>query len=431
MSVVILAIGIIVFLAHFFTALFEKTKIPDVLLLMLIGIIGGPVLGIVSPEDFGRFGGVLTTVALIVILFEGGTSLDVKTMGRAMGPTLAITLLTFVVTAAFVALVTFGLLGFSMIAALTMGSIVGGTSSAVVIPMVRGLRMREPASTILILESALTDILTIGFAIAFIEAFEHGESSPTETVGSILRSLGVAIVVGFMGSLVWQSILSWVRKFPNTLFTTFAFVFILYGVTDLMGFSGAITALSFGITMTNFERFHLHRLPFFRVESLAKVTSREKSFYGEMVFLLKIFFFIYLGLSIRFDNLGFSFFALMAVAAIYVLRLLIIRLIMSRKTHWKDAAMTSIMVPKGMAAAVLAGLPVQAGVPEGATIQSMTYAVVLFSILITAVMVPLIDRSGLQNVYRRIFGPFADDSPAESSPVSTLPGSQLTDSSTG
>ncbi len=421
MSVVILAIGLIIFLAHFFTALFEKTKIPDVLLLMIIGIIGGPILGIVTPDDFGRFGSVLTTIALIVILFEGGTTLNVKTLGQAIGPTLALSLLTFAATAALTTGLCLVILQFSTLSALMAGAIVAGTSSAVVVPMVRGLNLKEPGSTVLILESALTDVLCIVLTFAFIQAFTEGNLTTGEITITILKSLGIAMVLGFIGGLVWQVVLGWIRQFPNTLFTTLAFIFVLYGVSQLLGYSGAITALSFGITLTNFENFHLDKLPFLRAESFAKVTSREKSFYGEMVFLLKIFFFLYLGISFRFDNLGLSLFGVIIVGGIYVMRLGITRLITSRKTTWKDASMISIMVPKGLAAAVLAGLPLQAGVLEGATIQSMTYAIVLFSILLTAIMVPVIDRTGLRHVYRKLFGPFADDTLIEPDTASTQP----------
>lgn len=408
MSVVILAIGLIVFLAHFFTAVFEKTKIPDVLLLMLIGMIGGPALGLVSPDDFGRFGPVLTTVALIIILFEGGTTLNVGTLGKAIGPTLTLTLLTFVVTASFFAVLCVGMLGFSELAGMTAGAIVGGTSSAVVVPMVRGLRMKDPGGTILILESALTDVLCIVMAFSFLEAFQEGDLTTSQIVLNILKSLGIAMLLGFLGSVAWQAILVWVRRFPNTLFTTFAFIFVLYGSAELLGFSGAITALSFGITMTNFENLGLKKLPVFRNRPLAELTSREKSFYSEMVFLLKTFFFLYLGLSIRFDNLLLVVFGCGAVAGIYFLRLLVTRLVTSRKTEWKDASLISIMVPKGLAAAVLAGLPAQMGMPEGESIQSLTYSVVFFSILTTAVFVPLIDKTALQHLYRRIFSTFAD-----------------------
>ena len=56
MSTTILVIGMLVFFAHFLSLQFRKTHIPDVLVLMLIGIVIGPVLGIVKAEDFGKVG---------------------------------------------------------------------------------------------------------------------------------------------------------------------------------------------------------------------------------------------------------------------------------------------------------------------------------------------------------------------------------------
>ena len=73
LSNIILLVGILVFVAHFLSQLFRKTNIPDVLMLMLLGILVGPALGLVSPSDFGKVGSVLSTIALVVILFESGT----------------------------------------------------------------------------------------------------------------------------------------------------------------------------------------------------------------------------------------------------------------------------------------------------------------------------------------------------------------------
>ena len=50
-STFVFSIGLIIFAAHFFTALFERTRVPDVLPLIFIGIIIGPLFGILSPDD--------------------------------------------------------------------------------------------------------------------------------------------------------------------------------------------------------------------------------------------------------------------------------------------------------------------------------------------------------------------------------------------
>ena len=67
-SIVVL-VGVLVFLAHFFTGIFSRTRIPTVLLLIAIGFFFGPVFGLVSPAEFGIVGPVFTTIAIIILLF--------------------------------------------------------------------------------------------------------------------------------------------------------------------------------------------------------------------------------------------------------------------------------------------------------------------------------------------------------------------------
>jgi NhaP-type Na+/H+ and K+/H+ antiporter len=63
-----------------------------------------------------------------------------------------------------------------------------------------------------------------------------------------------------------------------------------------------------------------------------------------------------------------------------------------------------MMTPKGLAAAVLATIPEMAGVPEGTMIKNITYAVVLFSIILTSVLTFINDYSDkLQGFYKLFF----------------------------
>ena len=143
MSQVIFGLGLIFFLAFVFLALFDRTKIPDVLLLILVGVVLGPaVLGWGSPADFGKSGPVMSTIALIVVLLMGGIELDVDSLGKAVRPTLLLTLSCYAVTMLVMAVVGVYWLGLSWLVAMTMGAILGGTSSAVVIPLINGLQLR-------------------------------------------------------------------------------------------------------------------------------------------------------------------------------------------------------------------------------------------------------------------------------------------------
>jgi NhaP-type Na+/H+ or K+/H+ antiporter len=143
MSTIILIIGLMIFVSHFLAILFRRTNIPDVLVLMLIGLVAGPLMGWVSAADFGKVGPVIATIALVVSLFESGTSLRLYVMGKAMSTTSKLTFGCFIATGVIVTTVAMLVLGMPMLSALLLGVILAGTSSAVVIPMVESLRLQE------------------------------------------------------------------------------------------------------------------------------------------------------------------------------------------------------------------------------------------------------------------------------------------------
>jgi len=293
-----------------------------------------------------------------------------------------------------------------LLTGLIFGSIIGGTSSAVVVPMVRGLKLKEPAGTILVLESSLTDVLCIVLTYSLLEATVRAEASAGKIVGTILSSLIFAAVIGVIGGHLWLFILNRVRRFPNTIFTTFAFIFILYGFSEMLGYSGAITALSFGITLTNFQFLHFNRLPFLRSVQWKSLHETERLFFGEIVFLLKVFFFLFLGISIRLDNIWLIFLGILLVVVIYIARLIITRFVLTKDVCRFDASVVSVMVPKGLAAAVLATLPTQYNIQESSIIQDIVYMVIFISIFLTAVMIPMLDK---WNIYKFLFCKFSAD----------------------
>jgi cell volume regulation protein A len=389
----ILAVGLVVFLAYFFAALFERTRLPDVLSLLLLGVLLGPATGLVTPAAFGKMGGVMSTVALVVILFESGASLETPVLLRALRPTMGLTLITFAATAVITAAAAVSWLGLNWTMAFTAGVICGGTSSATVIPLVKNLRMREPMSTILVIESALTDVLCIVISFGLMEAAAQGHLEPGRLAGSIFASIICAGLVGFLGGLGWLLVMNAVRQFPHTTFSTCAYACVLYACAELLGYSGGIAALAFGMTLTNPPNAAMARLTMFRGRQLGTLTQGDKSFFLEIIFLLKTFFFVYVGVSIRFTDGRLILFAAAVVAAIYVSRVGIVRITVSGVSPgWEESAMTAMMAPKGLAAAVLASMPLSRGLPGGEAIQNFTYMVVLLSTLTTAALIPTLQR---------------------------------------
>jgi cell volume regulation protein A len=388
-ALTVLFLGMLIFLGNILNRIFTLTKIPDLLFLIGIGLVIGPVLGLVTPSSFGIVGPIFTTVTLAIILFEGGLHLRVETIRESFNCTIVLTMASFSVTVLLATGVLYygGYLPF--LPALMLGAIVGGTSSAVVIPMIDFLNLRKDSGAILSIESGVTDVLCIIILLTILDVYKLGTVDLRITAGRLIASLLMAIILGVLGGVFWSTIYSRLGNI-RSIFLTPAFLFIIYGIVDMLGYSGAIAALAFGITLGNLDSFNISRI-FSPAQNIPQVelTPTEKIFLAQLVQLLKTFFFIYIGLSIEFSSTESFIIGGAIVLALFVIRILLVYVSVPRTIPVWDASVIAIMVPKGLAAAVLAAIPFQAGVTGGAFIESTTYAIILFSIGVCSVLVIL------------------------------------------
>ena len=408
MSTVILSVGLLVFIGHLMVGLFKKTRIPDVLLLTLLGIVLGPEgLGLVLGHQLGVVGSVFSQIALIVILFEGGVNMDLRAISKAIGDSSGLTFTTFAVSLVAVATLTQSSLGWSM--AFILGAVLAGTSSAVVIPMVSSLKLGDRTRVALSLESALTDVLCIVGVYALLESQISGRGlEAMDLIGQISSKLVMASILGVFGGIAWLVVLGKVRQIPNTQFTVFGLAFVLYGLADVLGYSGAIASLVFGITIANVKPQTFKTVPFLDRLTIAMVSASERSLFGEAVFLVKILFFVYLGISLPFSRLEPFLVGGAIVATIYAARLLIVRFSLPSTCDRRDAMIAAIMVPKGLAAAILATLPLQFALPHGELIRDIAFAVVFESIILTSLLVPIFESPFVSNILEAtLFRPFS------------------------
>jgi cell volume regulation protein A len=402
---VIAFVGILVFLAHLFSGIFNRARIPDVILLIIIGICVGPVLGLTSPEYFGSVGPVFTTVTLIIILFESGIALKLSMLRSALGGALVLAPLSFFLTMLVVAGLAVWLTDLTVLPAFILGAIVGSTSEAVVIPLVRQLKVNEEAQTLLSVESSMNDVLSIVVTVALVEAYMVGRFEFISVAGDLIASFLVALVFGVIGALIWSVMLNRVHAVKNAMFTTPAFVFVIYGLVEILGFSGAIAALAFGVTIGNIETIRFPVFNTLNVKEPVGLSDTEKVFFSEVAFLLKTFFFIYLGISLKLIPAWLIYVGLIFTFVSFVLRVPAVKISIRKGMPAKELAVMTVMVPKGLAAVVLASIPVQQGVPGGEIIRDITYGVVLFSIVLCSFLVLLLEKTKLSNLYAKILLP--------------------------
>jgi NhaP-type Na+/H+ or K+/H+ antiporter len=244
------------------------------------------------------------------------------------------------------------------------------------------------------LESPIGEALCVVIALALLQTIEMGRMSVGLLLGHLMSSFVFAIVLGALSGYVWSLTLDRVRQLRNAIFLTPSAVFIVYGLTEFFGFSGPIAALAFGIVLGNVGTV---KLPWIHERTKLAPLSHsdtEKLFFGEAVFLVKTFFFVYLGISIQLDDYVALATGLALVGGLLLARVLGIQLATRLLGGTSDDLVSmSILIPKGTAAAVLAGLPIQLGLARGAQMQDLVYGVVFVSILATAILVYLAERA--------------------------------------
>ena len=118
----------------------------------------------------------------------------------------------------------------------------------------------------------------------------------------------------------------------------------------------------------------------------------EKTLFSEIIFLVKTFFFVYLGISIKFGQIYFMSIGLVLTIIIYASRLFLVKYLTPKETSQREAALIAFIIPKGLAAAVLAEIPIHMDLGEKShalflDVQSIVYAVIFFSILLTAILI--------------------------------------------
>ena len=410
----VLSVGLLVFIAHFFTALFERTKVPDVLPLIILGILIGPtVFNIVDESNFGNLGSILSAIALALMLFEGGSHLKFDTLRSTLRNCVSLSITTFLLTSFISIIFLYFVLDKNLLACLYISTVIGSISPAVVVPIMRGLEISDLTKSTVVVESAISDVLSIVISLSILKAFQTGGTTIGHFIGTdLIGTFAMSLILGFTGAIIWSIILEKIRKFPNTIFTSLAFIFIIYGLSEVLGYNGPITTLMFGLILANSKSIPFDIIKRFGTDRLIEFTSIEKTLFSEIIFLVKTFFFVYLGISIKFGQIYLMSIGLILTIIIYISRVFLVNNLLSKKTTKREAALISFMIPKGLAAAVLAEIPTHMNLNSNThqmflNVQSIVYAVIFFSILLTAILVYNEEsKSGSSKTIRRLLKNF-------------------------
>lgn len=393
---ILLGIGVILFLGLLSEFIFKKTHIPDIIFLILIGFIIGPnILNIVDLNEITPYAPLFTTFALLFLLYEGAFNISLKSFAQGALKSIQVTLLNFFVSAIVISVIVF-LFSYPLKISLLLGAILGGISSAFVIPLIKHLRLKSKTYSVLMLESALTDVLVIVFAFAIMELISSNSINLFNMLTNITRYFGMAVLVGFVSGIVYILFISEILNRNAPYMMTIAYLLIVYAGAELLHGTGAIAVLTLGIILKNSKPIILAIRKRLNNDDISKkiniiIKSHEEIFYSQVSFFLKTLFFVYVGMLFDIGN-----YRILIIAAI-----LAVAILLSRRISWLitknfikyDRNIIMAMFARGLAAAAVAQIAVINNIPYASDISSITYAFIIFTIILSSIMIFIVKRS--------------------------------------
>src|SRR5690606_31931814 len=195
----ILALG---FLAQWFA---WRVRLPAILFLLLIGLVLGPVLGVLQPDDLvGDLLFPIVSLSVAVILFEGSVNLrfsELAEIGHAVRGMISYGALVALLA---LALAAHWIAGLGWELSFLFGALGCVTGPTVVAPMLRTVRPNRKVSNLLRWEGILIDPLGALFAVLVYEAIVSREQGHSlwvfaSTVGcGVASGVGAALILGFL-----------------------------------------------------------------------------------------------------------------------------------------------------------------------------------------------------------------------------------------
>lgn len=383
--------GLLFFLGHVFEQVFRKYRIPDVLLLILLGLLLGPVTGWLRPSGNSPVEHLFGNVALIVILFHGGLGLRLRDLRQSALPALRLAIGLLAVTTALLALLARYGANQSWPTAWLLGLVLSPLAASVALPLLEHLNLSPSMRGVIILESAIGDVIAIVAVLSLSQALLQQNASIGQSVGRFVAALGGAAFLGSAAGLLGAFLLKKLQSFAKMGFASEAMLLVVAGLTEWMGFSGAIAALAFGIVFRNLDEIAPRLLPQ-SFEAPSGLSETESALLHEAVFILKVAFFCYLGTLLGIHDLRLLGFGVLAAVLVLGIRIGWFKGLVRTGTDGQERWMAAVLCGRGLSSAVLASIPLEMGLTGGTWIRDVAFMVILVSNLLTGAGVLAVSR---------------------------------------
>ncbi|MAS14794.1 MAG: sodium:proton exchanger [Nitratireductor sp.] len=356
-----------------------RLRLPAIVLLLLAGVLAGPATGFVNPaEDFGTIYRPLVSLAVAIILFEGGLTLNFKEISETSTAVRRIIIFGGPLVWVMTALSAHYIGGLSWPTAVVLGAILVVTGPTVITPLLRQAQLAARPASLLKWEAIVNDPIGALFAVVAFEVILVliGQHQGGSLAYVVVAAFAVAVAGGYVAAraIHWAFVRGVVPEFlkaPILLAT----VLLAYALTNLvLEEAGLLTVTVMGIVLANT-----------RIASLAEMRRFKETI---TVFLVSgIFILLTASLTVEdFKSLDWRAALFVASLLLVVRPLAIMTATAGSGATFAERTLSSWIAPRGVVAVAVSGLfggaLADAGIADANRMVAFTFAVVVTTIVL-------------------------------------------------
>lgn len=358
-------------------SIFHKLKLPQLLGMLLTGIVLGPYALNLLDSSILSVSADLRQIALIIILTRAGLNLDMEDLKKVGRPAVLMCFVPAVFEIAGMLILAPKLLGIGLLEAAIMGAVVAAVSPAVIVPRMLKLMegnygTKKGIPQLIMAGASVDDVFVIVLFTSFVGLAKEGSISPFDFVKiptAILFGVIGGIICGLLLALLFQKIhMRDSIKVILILSISFLLVTLEHSLTGIIGFSGLLAVMSLGITLQKVRN---------------KVAVRLSEKYSKLWVAAELLLFVLVGATVDIR------YALASGAAVVVLLLgvLLFRMagvfccLLGTSLTKKERIFCMLAyMPKATVQAAIGSIPLSMGLDCG----NIVLTVAVWAILITA-----------------------------------------------
>ncbi|WP_110943556.1 potassium/proton antiporter [Virgibacillus senegalensis] len=346
----------------------SRIGLPSLVLFLLLGMF----LNNYVFFENAKLSQLIGIVALVIILFEGGTQTKWRNIRPVLGAAGSLATIGVLITTIVTGIAAMYILDLSLLEGMLFGAIVGSTDAAAVFSVLGNKNIKRRITSTLEAESGTNDPMAVFLTVTLIEIIQLPDSSLWTAIGSFFWQMGVGLAVGFLLGKATTAVINKITLDASGLYPVLALACAIftYASTTAIGGSGLLAVYVMAVYIGNNDL--MYRFSILR-------------FNEGFAWMMQIIMFILLGLLVFPEQLLNIFWQglLLSVILMFIARPVGVFLSMLfMKYTGKEKFFISWAGLKGAVPVILATYPTLAGVENSQLIFNVVFFVVLTSALI-------------------------------------------------